>query len=218
MLIYKFYPPNWGLQALEKLRLKVSPIDELNDPFEYQAIDMGDKSVRAWARKFRKIASDNNGIISFSKKWSEPLMWAHYAESHSGMAIGFDVSDHLLSHINYISEKITPPLDVDTNKESMRQLVNLLLTAKHKNWKYEEEVRLLRKLDNCDEEDGRYFVNWNEMTIPKEVILGDRYRSQGKVDFQEVLEGLGIKFITARPKFKGFEMTPQKASRSQKTL
>lgn len=218
MLVYKFYPPNYGLQALKKRRLKVSPIDELNDPFEYQAIDMRSKSIRAWARHFRNKASENNGIISFSKNWHEPLMWAHYAESHSGMAIGFEIPDRLLSHINYISNKIIPPLDVDDNKKSMRNLVNQLLTSKHKNWGYEDEVRLLRKLDNCDEEGRLYFSNWNEVTIPKEVVLGDRYKSQENAKFQGVLEGDGIKFITARPEFKGFKMTPQMSSKLQKIL
>ena len=57
MLVYKFYPPEYALQSLSKLRFKVSPIDELNDPFEYLSLDMGDKSVRAWAKNFRKSAS-----------------------------------------------------------------------------------------------------------------------------------------------------------------
>lgn len=57
MRVYKFYPAKWGLEALLKRRLKVSPIDELNDPFEYLSLDLGDKNVRAWAKQFRKIVS-----------------------------------------------------------------------------------------------------------------------------------------------------------------
>ncbi|WP_299850573.1 DUF2971 domain-containing protein [uncultured Roseovarius sp.] len=218
MLVYKFYPPEYALQSLLKLRFKVSPIDELNDPFEYLSLDMGDKSVRAWAKNFRNIASKGNGIISFSKSWREPLMWAHYAKSHTGIALGFEVPDRLLTHINYITEKIIPPLDVDTNKESMSELVDLLLKSKHKNWEYEEEVRLVRTLQNCDEEDGLYFAKWNHVTMLKEVILGDRYQSKDDTGIQGVLEDSGVKFITARPEFKGFKMTPQKYQKLHKKL
>ncbi|WP_456391384.1 DUF2971 domain-containing protein [Profundibacter sp.] len=203
---------------MKKLRFKVSPIDELNDPFEYLSLDMGDKSVRTWAKNFRKIVSENNGIISFSRNWHEPLMWAHYARSHTGIALGFEVPDSLLYHIDYISEKIVPPLDVDENKGSMAKLVEMLLRSKHENWRYEDEVRLVRTLDNCDEENGLYFAKWNHTTMLKEVVLGDRYVSTGNSNDQDILEKHGIKFITARPEFRGFKMTPQIRAKLQKRL
>jgi hypothetical protein len=218
MLVYKFYPPEYALQSLLKHRFKVSPIDELNDPFEYLSLDMGDKSVRAWAKKFRNLVSENNGIISFSRSWRNPLMWAHYAKSHTGIALGFEVPDMLLTQINYITDRIIPPLDVDTNKESMIELVDLLLKSKHKNWEYEEEVRLVRTLENCHEEGGLYFADWNHVTALKEVVLGHRYQPKGNTGIQSTLEGSGVKFITARPEFKGFKMTPQKYKKLHKKL
>jgi len=218
MLVYKFYPPEYALQSLLKLRFKVSPIDELNDPFEYLSLKMGDKSMRAWAKNFRNIASENNGIVSFSKSWREPLMWAHYAKSHTGIALGFEVPNRLLTHINYITDRIIPPLDVDNNKNSMSELVDLLLKSKHKNWEYEEEVRLVRSLQNCDKEDGFYFSQWNHVTMLKEVVLGDRYLSKKYKNLQSTLEDSGVTFITARPEFNGFKMTPQKRKKLHKKL
>ncbi|MDB4558875.1 DUF2971 domain-containing protein, partial [Amylibacter sp.] len=210
--------PNYGLEALLKLRLKVSPIDELNDPFEYLSLDMGDKSVRAWAKEFRNIVSESNGIISFSKNWREPLMWAHYAKSHTGLALGFEIPDYLLMKIDYVTERITPPLDIDSNKESMRKFIEILLRSKHANWKYEEEARVIRPLSNCVAENGLHFAKWNHTTRLKEVILGDRYPSGSNAQIQNVLEDSGVKFITARPEFKGFKMTPQKNRKFQKKL
>lgn len=218
LLVYKFYPPEYGLQALKMFRLKVSPIDELNDPFEYLSLDMGDVSVRSWARKFREVVSDNNGIISFSKNWHEPLMWAHYAKSHTGIALGFEIPDILLTNIKYIIDRIIPPLDVDINRESMTKFVGLLLESKHKNWGYEEEVRLMRPLETCTEENGLYFSEWNHTTKLMEVVLGDRYLSKGNADIQDVLENSGVKFITARPEFKGFKMTKQIYKKLHKKL
>jgi hypothetical protein len=218
MLIYKFYPPEYALQSLLKCRFKVSPIDELNDPFEYLSLDMGDKRVRPFAKDFRNTIARNNGIISFSKNWNEPLMWAHYAKSHTGIALGFEVTDKFLTHMNYITDRITPPPDVDTNKESMRTLERLIYESKHKNWQYEEEARLIRRLQDCDKEDGLYFTKWNHNTVLKEVVLGDRYISEGDTVFQSCLEDLGVKFITARPEFKGFKMTPQINQKLHKKL
>lgn len=210
MLVYKFYPPEYALESLLKLRFKVSPIDELNDPFEYLSVDMGNKSVRAWAKHFRKIVSEKNGLISFSKSWREPLMWAHYAKSHTGIALGFEVLDELLTQINYITDRVIPPLDVDTNNKSMKELIDLLLKSKHKNWEYEEEVRLVRTLQNCENEDGLFFSKWSHDTMIKEVVLGDRYLSKDSTGIQSILEDSGVIFITARPEFSGFKMTPQK--------
>jgi|TARA_B110000902_G_scaffold9158_1_gene11182 hypothetical protein len=218
MLVYKFYPPEYALESLLKLRFKVSPIDELNDPFEYLSVDMGNKSVRAWAKHFRKIVSEKNGLISFSKSWREPLMWAHYAKSHTGIALGFEVLDELLTPINYITDRVIPPLDVDTNNKSMKELIDLLLKSKHKNWEYEEEVRLVRTLQNCENEDGLFFSKWSHDTMIKEVVLGDRYLSKDSTGIQSILEDSGVIFITARPEFSGFKMTPQKCQKLHKKL
>ena len=46
-------------------------------------------------------------------------MWAHYADSHKGIAIGFDVLDNLLFKIDYVESRITPEADVDHSKAAM---------------------------------------------------------------------------------------------------
>ncbi len=218
MLAYKFYPANYAIEALKEERLKVSPIDELNDPFEYLSIDMGEKDIRSWAKKFRRIVSDGNGIISFSKYWTEPLLWSHYADSHKGIALGFDIPDYLLYKIDYISKRIKPPLDVDENGSSMHKLVKQLLRSKHKNWGYEREVRLVRPLKNCISDKGLFFAPLNHTTSLKKVILGARYTSQNYKTLQRSLVGKGVEVITARAEFTGFKMTPQNQNDLRKNL
>ena len=218
MRIYKFYPAKWGLEALSKRRLKVSPIDELNDPFEYLALDMGNRSVRAWAKQFRQTASDGNGIISFSDSWHHRLMWAHYADSHRGLALGFDVPDKLLFKIEYVEDRISPGKDVDTSSASMRRLIYRLLRTKHIGWSYEGEYRLVRPLKNCVAEGDHYFSAFNHTTVLKEVILGDRYKTSNSGELSFELESQGVTFKTARAEFRGFQMTPQKSSDLQKQL
>ncbi|KQI72772.1 hypothetical protein AN191_07155 [Loktanella sp. 5RATIMAR09] len=218
MRVYKFYPAKWGLEALSKRRLKVSPIDELNDPFEYLSLDLGHKSVRAWATQFRKIVSQDNGIISFSRHWYQPLMWAHYAESHKGIALGFDVPERLLFKIDYVENRIKPDKDFGHSKASMQALVNKLLGTKHIEWSYEDEYRLVRPLENCVSEGDKFFSGFNHTTVLKEVVLGARYESSHSDQLAYELKSEGVSFQTARAEFKGFRMTPQKLSKLQKQL
>ena len=218
MRVYKFYPAKWGLEALSKRRLKVSPIDELNDPFEYLSLDLGNKSVRAWATRFWRKVSQDIGIISFSKNWYQPLMWAHYAESHRGLALGFDVPDSLLSKINYVENRIKPVSDIDRNSYEMQCLIQKLLTTKHKEWSYEDEYRLVRKLENCVSEGDKFFATFSEQTVLKEVILGARYVTSNSCQLSSDLKSEGVTFQTARAEFKGFRMTPQRLAKLQKQL
>ena len=218
MRVYKFYPAKWGLEALLKRRLKVSPIDELNDPFEYLSLDLGDKNVRAWAKQFRKIVSRDNGIISFSGNWHQPLMWAHYADSHKGIALGFEIPNSLLSKITYIENRIKPESDVDDSKASMQRLVHQLLRTKHKEWSYEDEYRLVRPLENCISEGDKFFAAFNEKTVLKEVILGARYETTNSKKLSSELKAQGVTFKTSRAEFTGFRMTPQRSAKLQKLL
>lgn len=218
MRVYKFYPAKWGLEALSKRRLKVSPIDELNDPFEYLSLDLGEKSVRAWAKEFRKIVTQDNGIISFSSNWSQPLMWAHYADSHKGVALGFEVPERLLFKIDYVENRIKPDTNVDHSKSSMEGLIHKLLRTKHSEWSYEDEFRLVRPLENCICESDKFFTELNETTILKEVILGARYQTSHFGQLSAELKSKGVSFQTARAEFKGFRMTTQRSASLQEQL
>lgn len=216
--VYKFYPANWALEAIKKQRLKVSPVGELNDPFEYLSVDIGRRDVRKWMQKLHSLIVGGNGIISFSRAWNEPLMWAHYADNHKGIALGFDIPKHMLFEINYIENRIKPTIEVDHSEHEMEKLLDLVLRSKHKNWEYEGEFRLLRKLENCIMADRLYFSKLNEVTVLKEVVFGDRYESQDELQLQKKLKNEGVDFTTARPEFTGFKMTPQKLESKLKTL
>lgn len=146
-------------------------------------------------------------------------MWAHYADSHTGIALGFDVPDHLMFDIEYIKNRIKVPVDVDQSPKRMEDLVNKMTRSKHVEWNYEEEVRLVRPLENCISEDGKYFAPLNETTVLKEVILGARYDSSNMIQLEfDLSTKEDVKILTARAEFRGFRMTKQKLSKLQKKL
>ena len=95
MLVRLYYmtAKQWALVILREKRLKISTIPELNDPFELLGASIGEKGMRRaleilhahWAREL--------GMICMTDNWRSPVMWAHYADKHRGLCLGFDVSD-----------------------------------------------------------------------------------------------------------------------------
>ena len=51
-------------------------------------------------------------------------------------------------------------------------LVESLLYTKYKHWAYEEELRAYVDLDPAKREEGRYYYEFSNQLIPREVILG----------------------------------------------
>ena len=96
------------------------------------------------------------GILSLSKNWDNPLMWAHYSDSHKGFILGFDsthqfFNDYLskdekeskyLKDVIYADERVKIPSKLDEPK-----LMFEAFLTKSTDWQYEQEVRLLSTLN-----------------------------------------------------------------------
>jgi hypothetical protein len=110
--VYKFYSQQWGLEAIKNKRLKVSTLDDLNDPFEFLAPSLRNPCNREALKRVKRNMNDWFGIISFSRKWQNPVLWSHYADSHKGIALGFDITgDNILSEIKYCLKRLPFPND-----------------------------------------------------------------------------------------------------------
>lgn len=111
------------------------------------------------------------GVMSFTKRFDNLLMWTHYGDDGKGLVIELDAShdffnpkEIIKSEISDIFDLITPDhpkesglLDVHyserrgesfKNKESIS--MDDVYLEKSENWKYEEEVRLFRHLSGAD--------------------------------------------------------------------
>lgn len=44
-------------------------------------------------------------------------MWAHYADRHTGIVLGFEVKDSLWNEVKYESKLIDAPIDLTCNSE-----------------------------------------------------------------------------------------------------
>ena len=91
MLAYKFLDATFGLKSLAEKRLKISTLDDLNDPFELLPFEMADRNWRLALRKTRDQLATNRGMGCFSADWHDPVIWAHYSDKHRGLCLGFEI-------------------------------------------------------------------------------------------------------------------------------
>lgn len=205
MRLYHFLSRKYGLLALQQRRLKIARISELNDPFEFLGWNLRDKDVRASIRKWKNDRDREVGIVCFSRKWSNPLLWGHYAEKHHGIVIGFDVPDDSGAYhpVKYREERLSVP----ANRVLAEADLDDLLLTKFTAWRYESEYRCFSRLADSVQEGGLYFERFTDRLRPAEVIVGDR----STISRAELAETLGdlqpqITVYKARPAFGTFNV------------
>jgi hypothetical protein len=164
MRVYHFLPAIHAMDDIRRKRIKISEIDQLNDPFELWCVSQEDPQLRVALRGYKKEMTERFGMICFCKHWHNPLLWSHYADKHRGMCLGFDVDDRGLKEVNYVHERAD--LKIPPTKET----ANELLFTKYRDWRYEEELRNWFKLD--EREDGYYFYPFDDFVQLREVIAG----------------------------------------------
>jgi hypothetical protein len=175
MRLYYFCPTPFALSNLSLGRLKVSRFADLNDPFELLAASMVNAQHRDAFNEMKRELNESRGLICFSRAWSNPLLWGHYADKHTGVALGFDVADHLVAEVIYADERVRIEVEKKTKKVLLgEEQVNRLLRTKFRDWRYENECRLFVQLDPRTRESGMYFHDFNNDLSLTEVVLGPR--------------------------------------------
>jgi|TARA_B110000908_G_C10196893_1_gene423386 hypothetical protein len=167
MRVYYFTSAEYGLQNLERRRLKISDFSNVNDPFELLGIEMRDKQVRKAVHFERAKISKKNGLLCFSEDKYNPVQWAHYADDHKGMCLGFDVPAKKLRKVEYVPER----LPRETFNEAGHN--EKLLTTKFDHWHYEREHRLIIELKKYSlDSKGLRFEEFSNDMVLKEVYIG----------------------------------------------
>ncbi len=212
--VYKFYPQRWALEAIQRKRLKISPFRELNDPFEFLAANVKNKDIRVSFTAAIASLSKDHGLISFSESWENPVIWSHYADSHRGIALGFDIPKDQLEKIEYVSERI----EITENNRFDKETISQIKRLKFDHWSYEKERRLIYKLPSTDPVTGLYFTGFDEILVLKEIVLGACYAPRGATQWTEELQMDGVEIVTSRLKFGQFQIGKQRNKNLWKTL
>ena len=71
MRAYKFLDEKFGMKSLHEQRLKISTLEDLNDPFELLPYEMTDRNRRAALYATRKKIATNRGLLCFSVTWKD---------------------------------------------------------------------------------------------------------------------------------------------------
>jgi hypothetical protein len=109
MRVYHFMKGVYGLDAIRHRRLKIARIVELNDPFEFLQVASVNPRTRARYQYVKRALSEYMGLLCFSENWSSPVQWGHYADSHRGICLGFDVGKSAeMKEIRYVKSRIAP--------------------------------------------------------------------------------------------------------------
>jgi len=212
MRLYHFLNEKYGLEGIRNRRLKIARIDELNDPFEFSGVDLEDKKLRDAFQKMKRQISQQRGLLCFSTKWSNPVMWSPYADKHKGLCLGFDVSDVPVGPVTYSGKRLAIDLEkLKTPRKLSAAYVTRIMFTKYRHWKYENEYRGLVTLDEMNSTTGLYFANFSERLILKRVIVG----AESTISRGSLSKALGeelqyVEQIKARLAFKSFSVVPQR--------
>lgn len=187
MNFYKYmtYRPEF----FQNLMIRATPADKLNDPFEF---NFNTEQIRKYLDNLgldtEKSIIDNDvevlqcdystlGVISFSEKYDNNVMWSHYANEHYGFVIEFSISnedsffDNIFSESPFGNTFISPtrvvynnkPLDFSLIENMGKQYIDILkreypfkrfssaiLLSKSMDWSYEQELRIIVELKDAD--------------------------------------------------------------------
>ncbi len=145
----------------DEVQRRVSPefLSSFADMIAPLAVDAMPDLMDEFAALFRKPLTEgfneHVGVLSLTEKPDNLLMWAHYAQQHTGFVIEFDGDDAFfhqrrtesdefgyLRKVNYAQNR---PNVVLTKVSS----VDMFLT-KSVDWEYEQEWRMLQPLKDAD--------------------------------------------------------------------
>lgn len=164
--LYHFLSAEYALDDIAKRRIKISQIEQLNDPFELWCVYQRDRSLRDALRLYKRDMNDQFGMLCFSKHWHNPVLWSHYADRHQGICLGFDIDRQRVNRVVYKRQRLH--LALQPSQKDVEQL----LYTKFVDWQYEEECRSWIRLDERDPTTRLYFYTFDRHVRLREVIAG----------------------------------------------
>src|SRR5262249_15201380 len=210
MRLYHFLAEKYALDDLKRKRLKLSRLADMNDPFELLGAALKTKRLRTAFSGYHADMDQRYGALCFCPTWTDPVVWSHYADRHRGMCFGFDVPKRMALPISYNAERLEIDIERQLAKDSRDTKLGLkLLTTKYSGWEYENEVRVVGRLNQSDPETGMYFCDFGPHLVLKEIVLGARSTLRRR-DIVPLVPDGGVVIRKARLAFQKFSIVPQR--------
>ncbi len=131
--ILKYYHPDWNEEMVHQECFDIQSSGLMHDSKHLEKVE----------RDVLDLLDKQFGIVCLCKNKSNFLLWSHYANCHTGFAIGFDKKKLFndtqahFAHMQYQEE-----LPVLSLFEDVEAHFEKLIGTKSKIWQYEEEYRL----------------------------------------------------------------------------
>lgn len=149
MIVYHFTPSEFALKALRDRRLKIARINELSDPFQFYAAVFSGSDTQSKLETLKNQMNERFGIVCFSKNYQDPVLWSHYADSHRGVALVFEIPDAKAIAINYQPERFHWDVDAVIQRSGFAESdLSQLISTKFSSWGYENEIRMMCGLND----------------------------------------------------------------------
>jgi hypothetical protein len=140
------------------------------------------------------------GVYSMTEDNDDMLMWAHYAEQHTGFVLGFDATNYkdekymTLMKVKYRNKYPVLTVDSVTGIDDLPCHLRTIALQKGMQWVEENEWRLVFPYPHCNK-----LINM-PMT-PVEMIFGHKMIDGHRKTLHSIMSTYydGIKFFTAKP-------------------
>jgi Protein of unknown function (DUF2971) len=161
------------------LQFDLSSGRESDASSEIDAIPEGCGSSDAMSREIVLLLNEQVGILSLTRVRDSLLMWSHYGDQYAGAVMGFDSTHNFFAHQIDVEYRSLRPRRHISSYLAGKPVSLAELCAKSNQWAYEEEVRVIRKLSDCqqvgrDDRDFPVFVQPLPQEALKIVIMGER--------------------------------------------
>lgn len=183
--------------------MKVSTINDLNDPFEALSCSLPEPSDRKHFKKLKNQIHMTWGIQCFSESWSNPLLWSNYGDRHKGICLRFEIPKGLLIKVKYTKKRD------DLSAVSIRRsdIHRVLLSRKYHDWAFEKEWRTILRLKDLQKEQTRILRPFSQELSLDEIIVGPMC-SETDASLRKILHDcIGrVRFTKARMAFRSFRV------------
>lgn len=202
------------LSAIKKRNMRPSADykQKLNEQFEKGEIQ--NRLVES-QRKLQKDWNQRKGcLLSVSKTAIEPVMWAHYTETHRGTVVGIDFDSIfyknkgiLMDSVKYSKKR--PKINILEEPEgnvSLKSYQNAVMTKSY-SWRYEKEFRTIFLVDHLErlqrhglaclkDFNGKktWFLRLNPKSIRK-IVFGLYTEDSLKLDIRKLIERAELQHV-----------------------
>ncbi|EHY1692756.1 DUF2971 domain-containing protein [Escherichia coli] len=205
MILYK-YIDKTSLERFFKdgyISIKFTPYSEFNDPFESYGYELSLDSESLEPLAMRGEINQNVACLCLSKNPLNVLMWSHYADKHQGFVVaidteraGFDDEEKCLitaqkGDINYLESRIKSKLKISQENIYSTDVISKLLLTKSLHWKYEEEVRIIKRVGLLQKQENILIDKITDLSSVTAIYIGINNKDIDKIiKKSSVLEGL----------------------------